>query len=149
MRSWLNFFITVHHKFFASHAKVYLQLKGLKLDEWMECVKNGRRADVLALYGLCQLTDSDCIVHLWHNKIWSTLSGTPGDHKDLIDRCEIHLCYMGNGVFVQLVSRIKREKAYKPTEGGKTTSVVIGSLSANETQTLTILLQEGIRTRPK
>ena len=69
--------------------------------------------DVLALYGLCQLTDSHCVVHLWHNKIWSTLSDTPDDHKDLMDRCEIHLCYMGNGVFVQLVPRIKREKVMK------------------------------------
>ena len=148
MRSWLNFFVTVHHKFFTSRANVYLKSKGLKLDEWMEGVKNSRRADVLALYGLCQLTDCHCVVHLNQNISWSTLGDAPDEHNILMDRCEIHLCYMGNGVFVQPVPRIKSNEPTAGTSTG-TTPVVIGSLTANETQTLTILLQEGIRTKPK
>ena len=127
---------------------MYLKLKGLKLDEWMEGVKNSQRADVLALYGLCQLTDCHCVVHLNQNKVWSTLGDVPDEHNVLMDRCEIHLCYMGNGVFVQLVPRIKSDEPTAGTSTG-TTPVVIGSLTANKTQTLTILLQEGIRTKLK
>ena len=102
-RSWLGFFITVHHRFFAGRASMYLKSKELKLDEWMESVKQGCRGDTLALYGLCLLTDSHCVVHLSRNRLWCSLSEPPEDHKTLMKQCEIHLCYLGNGIFVQLL----------------------------------------------
>ena len=105
MRSWLGFFVTVHHCFFVSCASVYLRSKGLKLDTWMESIKAGRCGDILVLYGLCLLTDSHCVVHLNRNCVWSSLDYVPEDHTVLLEWCEIHLCYAGNGIFVQLVPR--------------------------------------------
>ena len=85
MKSWLGFFITVHHWFFTGRACMYLKSKGLKLDEWIESIKQGHCADILALYGLCLLTDSHCVVHLSHNRLWSSLNEPPEDHKILME----------------------------------------------------------------
>ena len=105
MRSWLGFFMIVHHCFFAGRVSMYLKSKGLKLDEWIKSVKQGHCMDILALYGLCLLTDSHCVVHLSRNRIWSSLDDIPCDHAQLMLWCKIHLCYLGKGVFVLLMPR--------------------------------------------
>ena len=52
MRSWVNFFAYNHKRFFKDRAYLYLQSKGLSLDEWTTRVVEGRRGDILALYAL-------------------------------------------------------------------------------------------------
>ena len=133
MRSWLGFFVTVHHHFFVNRARIYLKSKGLKLDEWMESIKMGRRGDILVLYRLYLLMDSHCTVHLNRNHLWSSLDYIPDGHTVLIEHCEIHLYYAGNGIFVQLVPR---EIPVPATPNDSIKMEVLGTLTADECSTL-------------
>ena len=141
MHSWLGFFVTVHCHFFVNWAKIYLNSKGLKLDEWMESITAGRQGDIPGLYGLCLLTDSHCLVHLSRNCTWSLLDDVPGDHSVLMERCEIHLCYAGNGIFIQL---IPDEIPLPEPRDVNVKMEVSGTLTADESLTLSILLKEGL-----
>ena len=60
--------------------------------------------------------------------------------------CEIHLSYLGNGIFVQLLPHEEPPKQC-PLELD-TIPVVIGSFTANESQTLVTLLRERIGIKP-
>ena len=120
---------------------MYLKSKGLKLDEWMESIKDGRQGDILVLYGLCLLTDSYCVVHLNRNCIWSSLEYVPEDHTTLMERCEIHLCYAGNGVFIQL---IPYEIPMPTSQDSCIKTEVLGTLTAKESSTLSILMKESL-----
>ena len=113
----------------------------------MESVKQGCHADILALYGLCLLTDSHCVVHLSRNRIWSSLDDIPSNHAQLMLCCEIHLCYLGKGVFIQLIPREEPPPNQSPTDVD-TKPVIIGSLTARESSTLIILLAEGLGKKP-
>ena len=44
-------------------------------------------------------------IHLKNNKIWCTLKTVPLLHHELVERCNIHLVYMGFGIFLQLKKR--------------------------------------------
>ena len=51
------------------------------------------------------VTGNHTAVHLKDNKVWSTLKTIPLLHYELVDRCNIHLVYMGFGIFLQLKTR--------------------------------------------
>ena len=143
--SWFGFFVTVHPWFFISRASMYFKSKGLKLHEWMESIKASRQGDILVLYGLCLLTDSHCVVHLYRNHIWSSLEYVPENHTILMARCEILLHYAANGIFIQLIPHEILIPASQDT-GIKTE--VLGILTAEESSTLLILMKEGLN-KPK
>ena len=46
-----------HRAFFESCGQFYLTSKGLSFDTWIEAIDEGRKGDVLTLYGLSLLTD--------------------------------------------------------------------------------------------
>ena len=50
-------------------------------------------------------TGSHTVVHLKHNKLWSTLKDRPASHDELIQQCDKHLVYLGLGIFLQLKER--------------------------------------------
>ena len=75
-------------------ARDYLDGKGLTLQTWLSGLKEGRRADVLGLFLLCLATQTHCFVHL-NNGYWSTLWEPPNKHLELIQRCNVHLSYLG------------------------------------------------------
>ena len=68
--------------------------------------------------------------------------------EGLMEHCEIHLCCLGSGVFVQLLPHEEPLCQQAPSDTD-TTPVIIGSLTPNESCTLTIILREGIGTKPQ
>ena len=86
-------------------AKEYLDGKGLTLQTWLNGLKEGRRADVLGLFLLCLATQTHCFVHL-NNGYWTTLWDSPNNHLELIQRCNVHLSYLGRGIFIEHVLRL-------------------------------------------
>ena len=52
IRNWLYHFIMMHKVQFMSKASSYLESKGLNIETWIEGIKEGKKGDVLALYGL-------------------------------------------------------------------------------------------------
>ena len=75
-------------------ARDYLDGKGLTLQTWLSDLKEGRWADVLELFLLCLAIQTHCFVHL-NNGYWSTLWDAPNNHLELIQRCNVHLSYLG------------------------------------------------------
>ena len=59
---------------FELRASKYLALKVLTFDNWMDRVSEGRKGDILALYGLCMLFEKHAVVHLHNGVIWLTLA---------------------------------------------------------------------------
>ena len=58
---------------FISKASSYLESKGLNIETWIEGVKEGKKGDVLALYGLNVLLEIHTICHLKNGQTWTTL----------------------------------------------------------------------------
>ena len=87
----------------------YLQSKKLTFDDWMAAVKNHRRGDIVCIYLLSMVTGNHTAIHLKNNKTWCTLKAVPLLHRELVERCPIHLVYMGFGIFLQLKKRKNQE----------------------------------------
>ena len=87
----------------------YLQSKKLTFDDWMTAVKNHRHGDIVCVYLLIMVTGNHTAIHLKNNKIWCTLKAVPLLHHELVERCPIHLVYMGFGIFFQLKKRKNQE----------------------------------------
>ena len=43
------------------------------------------------------------VVHLHNNLIWSTLASIGNNHLSDLQKCDIHLCYLGRGLFMEVV----------------------------------------------
>ena len=95
----------MHRKYFQRKAKNYLASRGLSIESWSESVTDGRKADVLALFGLNLLLKMHTIVHLGNGKTWTTLAKQVKIHQDDLSHCDMHLAYVGRGLFVELVPR--------------------------------------------
>ena len=70
---------------------------------WLAAVKQGRRGDIMTVYILSLIKGVQTCIHLCKGKGWSTLYATPLHHVKLIDRCKIHLAYLGFAIFLRLV----------------------------------------------
>ena len=80
----------------------YLNLKKLKLDTWADRVKIGRRADILTIFALSALIGKHTLIHLHNGNLCTTINTVSSDHDKLLNKCEIHLAYVGNGLFCEL-----------------------------------------------
>ena len=100
MRQWVRCFILTHGKFVNKTASKYLSDHSLKLQEWAKYVNKGCKADILALFLLCIATNTHCFVHT-RSGYWSTLADNPQSHTEYSQRCNLHLSYVGKGVYVQ------------------------------------------------
>ena len=81
----------------------YLQSRGIKLLEWLSEVKNGKLADILSIYILCKATQTHCFVH--HNGgIWRTLQEDLKSHQEYVQRCNLHLVYIGSNAYAELTA---------------------------------------------
>ena len=97
MRHWLRVHVLTHKHQIAKFAKVYLESKGLNISTWLTGPKTGKRADVLVLFLLCKITKSHCFVHLEVGCYWTSLEENPDDHDTLLQKCNLHLAYLGCG----------------------------------------------------
>ena len=84
-------------------AAKYLASKVLSYDNLCDSITQGRKGDVLALYGLCMLFSCHAVVYLHNNLIWSTLASIGTNHLSDLQKCDIHLCYLGRGLFMEVV----------------------------------------------
>ena len=109
-------------------AKAYLDSKRLSLDEWLRCVREGRRGDILCVYLLSLATGVHTFVHLRNNKIWCTLQNVPTSHYKLQNECEQRLVYLGYGIFL----RMQRRRLTIPT--------ILGTVSGQDPATQQLLL---------
>ena len=90
------------HNFQIRVAK-YLASKVLSYENWLDSISDGRKGDVLALYGLCLLFSKHAVVHLHNDLVWSTLASLSNNHLEDLQKLDIHLCYIGRGLFMELV----------------------------------------------
>ena len=113
MHKWLSFFIIVHKQTLQAKAGRYLKLKKLKLDTWAEGVKLGRIADILSVFALSALISKHTLIHLRNGNIWTTMETSNCDHDALLKNCDVHLAYLGNGLFSEIKPKIKDDDLLK------------------------------------
>ena len=51
------------------------------------------------------LFEKHAVVHLKNGPIWTTLEELSDHHSDDLLKCDIHLCYLGQGLFIELIER--------------------------------------------
>ena len=102
MCKWLSFFTILHKQTLQAKAGQYLKLKKLKLDTWVDGVKLGRRADILSMFTLSALISKHTLIHLRNGNIWTTMETSNVDHDEILKDCDIHLAYLGNGLFSEI-----------------------------------------------
>ena len=106
LRRYLAYYVNLYSKQITQKVNNYLKSKKLTLDEWLKSVKDGRRGDILCVYLLSMATGSHTVLHMKHNKVWSTLKDMPASHDELIQQCDKHLVYLGLGIFLQLKEHV-------------------------------------------
>ena len=79
-----------------------MNLKKLKLDTWADGVKIGQRADILTIFTLSALIGKHTLINLQNGNLWTTINTVSSDHDELLSKYEIHLAYVGNGLFCEL-----------------------------------------------
>ena len=77
----------------------------MSFETWLEAVIDGRKGDVLTLFALNILTDMHIYVHLHDNGHWTTLKYVPSMHEDITRCCDVHLLYLGCGLYIELTER--------------------------------------------
>ena len=105
MRRWISYFVKQYPEQITTKVKTYLDSKKLTLEDWLRCVKEGKRGDILCVYLLSLATGVHTVVHLKHNKLWCMLKEIPKMHQELIKQCDKHLAYLGFRVFLRLNER--------------------------------------------
>ena len=58
--------------------------------------------DILTIFALSALIGKHTLIHLWNGNLWTTMNTVSNDHDELLSKCEIHLAYVGNGLFCEL-----------------------------------------------
>ena len=103
IQNWLKVFMMANRQNFEQCTAKYLASKVFSYNNWSDSISDGRKGDVLALYRLCMLFSQHAVVHLHNDLIWSTLASSNKNHLDDLQKCDIHLCYLGRGLFMELV----------------------------------------------
>ena len=139
MRIWLDMFVRMDKKCFEQCGKDYFKTKGLTFLCWDESILDDRKVDVMCLYSLCMLMEVHAWVHLHCSHIWATLNNDRLDHETAMERCAIHLAYLGQGLYVSLHPH-KLEIKTIPVQAADTEMdvkpVIIGELTLNKSSTL-------------
>ena len=146
MRRCVQQYVTENLDWSEQLSKAYLDSIGKTLKNWINCIKKGDAGSILDLYLLSKVTGVHCYVHLKENNYWSTLKDTPLTHNEFMQRCNIHLAYLGNNTYIELVLRTA-SVSYNifgidvPLDLTESAPVVIGTLSSTESSTLDMLLK--------
>ena len=142
VRQWLKLFAITNQRNLDKRGRRYLASKGLEFSNWTSSITEGMKGDIFVLYTLCMLFDKHAVVHLRGGLIWTTLASPSNDHKADLQKCELHLCYIGRGLFIKLV---ERETPLKITEETNTVqSLIIGKLSISEEKTYKLIESTGL-----
>ena len=74
--------------------------------------------------------------------MWSTLEELSQDHSADLQKCDLHLCYVGRGLFVELIECKTPLEIVKNTDAVQ--SLIIGELSTTEEQTIRLIETAGL-----
>ena len=128
MRRWISYYIRQYPKQITAKVQPYLNSKKLTLEDWLRCVRDGRRGDIMCVFLLSLSTGVHMVVHLNNNKLWSTLKTIPATHSELLRICDQHLAYLGFGIFLKL----ERKSIQKN---------ILGTVTGIDNETQQLLLQ--------
>ena len=92
---WLKTFMLTYRGYFEEWVDFYLKTKGMSYDVWIEAIEDGRKGDILTLFGLSTLTDLHTYVHLHEGQYWITPKTVPDNHEEVLKACKVHLLYLG------------------------------------------------------
>ena len=89
--------IVANMSFYERRSAICLQMRSMNLETWVETITNELvYCDKLCLMGLCYMYHRHCVV-LTQNKLWSTVQvDKPLNLLDLLNKCSVHLIYLGN-----------------------------------------------------
>ena len=139
MRKLVGFFVRCYKTLLEPRVRAYLDSKKLTLGQWLDAVKNNRRGDILCVYFLSLVMGRHTIVHLKGGINWCTLKVVPLLHKELIERCDIHLIYLGFRIFLRLNRRPPIDVNVLP---------VLGHVSSDQPDVIARLVASGIKQEP-
>ena len=115
----------------------------LTFDKWSDGISDGRKGDILALHGLCMLFSKHTLVHLHNEIIWSTLDSSSANLLNDLDKFDLHLCYLGRGLFMELVEQVTLLRILENSKENVQT-LVIGELSIDEEVTYDSITHTGL-----
>ena len=139
MQEWLKLFVLMHRKHFANEASEYLKSKGLTIEIWSEGICDCRKGNVLVLFRLNLLLEIHTVMSLKNGLTWTTLASPGQTHHDDLKKCEVHLAYMGGGLYVELIELETPLEIVETSD--KTTSILIGELTASEEKAIDDVVQ--------
>ena len=138
LRTWVRFFVRQHRTEITARVADYLDSKKLSMDQWLKAVKDGHHGDIMCLYVLCLMNGKHACVHLKNNKIWCTLCTVPLNHEELLSRCNIHLVYLGFGIFLELKQQPPLELTIQIGQP------VLGTITSDDPTALNILVTRNV-----
>ena len=143
MCNWLKTFMLANGCNFEIQAAKYLASKVLSYENWTDSISDRRKGDILALYGLCLLFNKHVLLHLHNGLVWTTMESLSENHQNDLEKCDLHLCYLGRGIFMELV---KREVPLQVVDDNKPNvhSLIIGELTMEENLTYDELSHLGL-----
>ena len=76
--------------------------------------------------------------------MWSTLENPPVSHEELIVCCELHLAYMGQGQFIELVERKHPLIMVNQDQDVDIKTIEVGTLMFDELEMLNYVIYHGL-----
>ena len=146
MRSCVKRYSVTNMEWLEKLSKAYLDSTGITITIWLQGVKEGGNGNILTLFMLSLITGVHCCVHLREKNYWTTLKEVPTTHDEFMQWCNVHLAYLGNDTFIELVLRTATV-SYKvfgidqPLDLIESAPAIIGTLTSAETSTLDMLLK--------
>ena len=100
------------------------------------------KGDIFILYTLCLLFNKHAIIHLGKGYAWTTLNQLSNNQYTDLAKCDLHLCYVGRGLFVELIKRDSPLEISSDTDERQ--SLIIGELTVTEEKTLQSIEMTGL-----
>ena len=69
--------------------------------------------------------------------MWSMLDQLTNDHYEDLKKCDLHLCYIGCGLFIEIIMQ-EKPLEFSHDSMDKVQSLIVGDLTAMEEQSLTL-----------
>ena len=86
MRDWLKTFMLANRHNFEIQATKYLASKVLSYDNWTDSISDGRKGNILSLYGLCLLFSKHVLLHLHNGLVWTTMETLSENHQNDLEK---------------------------------------------------------------
>ena len=86
MHNWLKTFMLPNRHNFEIRATKYLASKVLSYDNWTGSISDGRKRDILALYGLCLLFSKHVLLHLHNDLVWTMMETLSENHQNDLEK---------------------------------------------------------------